>query len=351
MVLLKETPEVFSFAREADSTIPLTFLQKSAIIVMVELGFDIPSICKKIRCSKDTVKKWIKTFKETSSLEHEARSGRPPATSTIEDASIVTLAEVNPFTTPKRIKTELELSVSARTIRRRLDAAGLLGRIARTEYQLSEDQIQARLEFAVSFREWLIKDWNKVLFVDETHVWLGHNGRLWVQRPEDAAFEEEYVKPGTATHTKVSIWAAFSSSGPGPFVSIDGTMNSKLLQNIFEDKLLPFAKSHWGKEPWYLLMDNAPYHRADNIERWIERKMVLKIKLPPYSPDLNPIENLWSDFKRRIEAHFATTAEELKKAIEIEWPATSTLTCQHLAQSMVHRMEAVIEAHGHRTHY
>jgi len=42
----------------------------------------------------------------------------------------------------------------------------------------------------------------------------------------------------------------------------------------------------------------------------------------PYSPDLNPIENLWNDLARRVEARPAGTMEELQDVIAEEWAAT-----------------------------
>ena len=43
------------------------------------------------------------------------------------------------------------------------------------------------------------------------------------------------------------------------------------------------------------------------------------VELPPHSPDLNPIENLWADLKRRIESHRPRNIEEWKQIVPQEW--------------------------------
>ena len=75
------------------------------------------------------------------------------------------------------------------------------------------------------------------------------------------------------------------------------------------------------------------------------------IDFPPYSPDMNPIENLWNELKRRVEARNATNIEELKQHLHEEWYATSTDFLVRLVRSMPHRCIAVLDSKGHITDY
>ena len=75
------------------------------------------------------------------------------------------------------------------------------------------------------------------------------------------------------------------------------------------------------------------------------------IKWPPYSPDLNPIENLWADLKKRVEQHNAKTVEELKEAVEQEWRKTDAQLCQKLVASMPARIAKVLQYNGLPTGY
>jgi len=75
------------------------------------------------------------------------------------------------------------------------------------------------------------------------------------------------------------------------------------------------------------------------------------LDFPPYSPDLNPIENLWSDLKRRVEQRNPRNVEELEKYLREEWKNTSSQTLQNLSSSMVNRCKAVVALKGYMSKY
>ncbi len=75
------------------------------------------------------------------------------------------------------------------------------------------------------------------------------------------------------------------------------------------------------------------------------------LDFPPYSPDLNPIENVWNDLARRVENKPASTIQQLQDAIAEEWEATSVDLLRKLARSMPKRCKAVIDAKGDHTKY
>ena len=47
-------------------------------------------------------------------------------------------------------------------------------------------------------------------------------------------------------------------------------------------------------------MDNTPIHNSNLVKEWLETHGIWTLKFPPYSPDLNPIENLWWALKKKI---------------------------------------------------
>ncbi|HCU07011.1 MAG TPA: hypothetical protein DIC42_05485 [Holosporales bacterium] len=60
-----------------------------------------------------------------------------------------------------------------------------------------------------------------------------------------------------------------------------------------------------------VIMDNASFHKSKEIQRPIESVGCKLIYLPPYSPDLNPIEKFWAWLKDKIRetAHLFTTLQ------------------------------------------
>lgn len=63
-----------------------------------------------------------------------------------------------------------------------------------------------------------------------------------------------------------------------------------------------------------IIMDNATFHRKKRIFKIAERHNVFVLFLPPYSPDLNPIEKSWANFKRWL-------CDNFKRFPNLQWAA------------------------------
>jgi hypothetical protein len=69
----------------------------------------------------------------------------------------------------------------------------------------------------------------------------------------------------------------------------------------FVDELMDVLDEYEGMKGFYLIMDNAPIHTANLIPTEVERRGYKCIYLPPYSPELNPIQQFCSVVKARIK--------------------------------------------------
>jgi len=101
------------------------------------------------------------------------------------------------------------------------------------------------------------------------------------------------------------IVAPFAFSG-----SMDGGLFEGWLEHVFVPALKNPLKS-------ILILDNAPFHRKSMIYDIADEYGFRVIFLPPYSPDLNPIEKLWANIKRRLRLHmhkFSTFQSALNHA-------------------------------------
>jgi len=74
------------------------------------------------------------------------------------------------------------------------------------------------------------------------------------------------------------------------------TTDSILFEHWFEHALLKAIP-----QGSYLILDNATFHRKSKLHTLAGRAGCSVIFLPPYSPDLNPIENYWSWLKRQLK--------------------------------------------------
>jgi transposase len=64
-----------------------------------------------------------------------------------------------------------------------------------------------------------------------------------------------------------------------------------------------------------VVMDNLSSHKVSGVRQMIEKAGAEVLYLPPYSPDLNPIEKAWSKLKKILRDAKARTREALEKAI------------------------------------
>ena len=74
---------------------------------------------------------------------------------------------------------------------------------------------------------------------------------------------------------------------------------------------------------------------------------------PAQSPDLNPIENLWQQLKRRLQSYQEEPVGvfELWERVKVEWKKTTQAECLRLIESMPARINAVLKAGGGHTKY
>lgn len=88
-----------------------------------------------------------------------------------------------------------------------------------------------------------------------------------------------------------------------PFV-FNGTCNTELFENWIEKFLISELKP--GQ---FVVMDNASFHKSQKTKELIESVGCEVIFLPPYSPDLNPIEKFWANMKRWIKGKIVDFGE------------------------------------------
>lgn len=91
---------------------------------------------------------------------------------------------------------------------------------------------------------------------------------------------------------------------------LDGPMDSVAFEAYVEQVLIP-ALPHDA----IVVMDNLPAHKCAPIERLLNEAGGQLWYLPPYSPDYNPIELMWSKIKNYLRSIKARTGEELEQAI------------------------------------
>lgn len=114
------------------------------------------------------------------------------------------------------------------------------------------------------------------------------------------------------------------------FVSISGAIssNGKLYYEVrekegFKKKGLTRYLTNCRKrmrKNLLLIWDNAPTHKSKEIKEYLSRQdkdnpAIWLDNIPAYSPELNPIEQLWGYLKKKLANRFFKTTKELKQAV------------------------------------
>ena len=120
-------------------------------------------------------------------------------------------------------------------------------------------------------------------------------------------------------------------------VFYEGALSTGGYCNVLAEGLLTTAEI-LHPDGYQFVQDNAPCHAAAATTAWLKDHGVRVLPWPSVSPDLNPIENLWSMLKSRVEKRIPKTKEELKRSIEEGWSMIDLTTLKNLATSMANRL-------------
>lgn len=104
--------------------------------------------------------------------------------------------------------------------------------------------------------------------------------------------------------------SALSFQGAAAPMVIEGATDAAVFRAYVKHVLVPVL--HPGQ---IVVMDNLSCHKGDEIKEMIEAAGCERWLLPPYSPDLNPIEKMWSKVKEFLRSAKARCAEELDRAV------------------------------------
>ena len=131
-------------------------------------------------------------------------------------------------------------------------------------------------------------DRRKLVFLDETSVSTMMT-RLYGRAPRGERLVEKVPHGDWQTFTFIA--ALRHDRVTAPFV-LEGAMNGETFLAYIEQFLAPTLKK--GD---IVFMDNVSVHKVDGVEEAIEACGAIPFYLPPYSPDFNPIEQLFSKLK------------------------------------------------------
>ena len=119
-----------------------------------------------------------------------------------------------------------------------------------------------------------------------------------------------------------TILSSIQLDGTLRYTTFSGGTTVERFKRYLETNFLPHLNGNS-----VLVMDNMKSHHAKAVKELLDSSGVRYIYLPPYSPDLNPIEKLWSKVKAFLLKFKVRTLDTLPNAVQHSFQTVSPSDC------------------------
>jgi len=332
----------------------LTEIQRGNLIIDANAGCSLSNLAKKYEISKTRVRQ-IKTMANITT--NCLNNGRPRLLTSRDDRVISRKIKAGHANTAMDVlKNNHSLAVSPQTIRRSLQRQGLKAAPKKKRPFLSKRHKRSRFEFAEAHRHWTIDDWRQVVFSDESKInRLWSDGRKWCWKTPGEPLNDRNVqctlKFGGGS---IMVWSCITSEGPGYITKINNKLDATLYCDILRGELIDSCH-YYGLDLGNIIFqhDNDPKHTSKKAKKCLIDNSIRVLPWPAQSPDLNPIEHMWSKLKIKLNQYESLPSGilELWDRVSYEWNKFSKQDCLDLIDSMPRRVQAVLRCKGGYTKY
>ena len=248
-------------------------------------------------------------------------------------------------------------SITANTVSNYLKRKGVRSRIAAEKPNLTDAAMANRLEASLSnslVPNWV---WQRTVFIDEFSIDSRIKRKTRVKRLRGERAKSANINRYELRNPKsFSFVCCFTYTGVGPIKLINGRFSAEKYLEYLRDDLLPYYSSYFDDLFW-LLHDNARVHTATIVRDFLADQNCRVHTHPPYSPDLNPIENLGNTVKKRFYDRFKSIPPNsnghlFQIIVQIWQELDNQMDLIHsLVNSMCSRYAECIRAAGDSTRY
>ena len=218
-----------------------------------------------------------------------------------------------------------------------------------------------RLSWCITHKDWTVDDWKRVIWSDETKInRFNSDERTWAWIRSRESLKSHHVKM-TVKHGggSITLWSAITYAGVGWMCKINGNMDKELYKEILEDELertIEYGSNKLGLERHQGIFqhDNDPKHTSKIVKEYLQKQSYTVLQWPAQSPDLNPIENMWSLLKRRLNDYETAPKgmnELYERVTKVWYDLMKPEECQKVIESMPQRIHKCIQNKGRWTDY
>jgi transposase len=264
----------------------------------------IRQVAERFLVSISFVTRLLQLYRSTGSVEPRPHGGGNPAVLTPEDLQrLRELIRQRPDATLEECRTHLGTSCSLMTISRALSQLGLprKKKVPRAAEQDSPEVRERRREFCAGL---VGIDPRRLVFVDE----CGANTAM--TRSHGRARAGQRVYADTPGHWEsITLTCGMRLAGAIAGLAFPGATNTSTFETYVEDVLVPELRPDD-----VVIWDNLKPHKSEEAIEAVEAAGADVVPLPPYSPDLTPIEEMFSKVKGAMRSAAARTKEAVYEA-------------------------------------
>ena len=235
------------------------------------------------------------------------------------------------------------VTLSPSSARRERNRLKYFYRPPRVKQELTKEQKQLRFEFC----KWVLSNEEKIpniVFSDESRFERGPDNS-WRRIKRGVINESIFVEKKKYPQS-VMIWGAIGIGFKSSLMKCSSGMDAAEYCRVLEDSgLLEQLNARHGKGRWSFMHDGAPCHEAGRTSEFLAAQRVVVVAgWPPTSPDLNPIEMIWSIMKRRIQGRWE--AGDAFQQLAVVWEQLAYETIDGLVRSFRDRCKLVYDLGG-----
>ena len=284
-------------------------------VLYVHFGLTYTEIAKLLLFDEVTVRRYVKQFKEkeiNGLLEYRYTGGGQTRLRESDEEGLKIYLRDNTKRTAKEIVDYIEKAYGVT-----FSLIGVTKLLHRLGFTYKKPKIIPGKADHVKQEEFLkkyqeiksgLKENDQIYFLDSTHP--QHNTMPsygWILKGKK---NDKYIKTNSG-RDRLNLNGALNFNDKTAIVLEEKTINKEATINLLEA-----IKGRQKKGKVYLILDNASYHHAKTVKRWILHHPRFElIFLPTYSPNLNLIERLWKFFHQKATWNrYFETFEEFKTA-------------------------------------
>lgn len=263
-------------------------------------------IARRFSVDVSTITRLLQLRRQTGSLEPRPRGGRTrePALDPAGLERLRRLVARRPDATLAQLRDSLGLTGSLMIVWRALKALGIT-RKKKTKPADERDRPEVQAKRKAFRGEVKAIEPKRLVFVDETGVTTAMTP-TYGRAPRG----ERVVASAPASWESMTVIAAVGLDGVRAPLAVSGPSNGATFLAYVEQVLAPALRR--GD---VVIFDNLASHFTPGVAEAIERVGARLLPLPPYSPDYNPIEELFSKFKEFLRRAAARTKDHLIETI------------------------------------